>query len=217
MTKENGEVSHMEPKWLVWAREIQAIAQTGLTFTKDTYDRERYERLRLLAADMMGQSGGLDVTVIDNLFAEQTGYATPKIDVRGAVFKESKILLVQERSDAGRWTLPGGWADVNRSPRECVVSEVREEAGLEVSPVKLAAVYDRARHPHTPPYPFHVYKMFFICEIIGGVPSPGLETEAVAFFDADQLPDLSVGRVLRYQIDRMFVHASSPALPTEFD
>jgi ADP-ribose pyrophosphatase YjhB (NUDIX family) len=207
----------MEPKWLVWAREIQAMAQTGLTFTKDAYDQERYERLRQLAAEMMGQSAGIDMKVIKDLFAEQTGYATPKIDVRGAVFKDSKILLVQERSDPGRWTIPGGWADVNRSPRECVVSEVREEAGLEVSPVKLAAVYDRARHPHTPPYPFHVYKMFFICEIIGGVPSPGMETEAVAFFDADHLPDLSVNRVLRYQIHRMFTHANSPALPTEFD
>jgi ADP-ribose pyrophosphatase YjhB (NUDIX family) len=207
----------MEPKWLVWAREMQAMAQTGLTFTKDAYDRARYERLRQLSADMMGQSAGIDIKVIEDLFAGQTGYATPKIDVRGAVFKDGKILLVQERSDPGRWSLPGGWADVNRSPRECVVSEVSEEAGLEVSPVKLAAVYDRARHPHTPPFPFHVYKMFFICEIIGGVLSAGTETEAVAFFDANHLPELSVSRVLRDQIYRMFVHAGSPALPTEFD
>ena len=207
----------MEPKWVVWAREMQAMAQTGLAFTKDAYDRARYERLRQLAAEMIGQSTGIDNKVIEDLFAGQTGYATPKIDVRGAVFRESKILLVQERSDPGRWSLPGGWADVNRSPRECVISEVREEAGLEVSTVKLAAVYDRARHPHTPPYPFHVYKMFFVCEIIGGVASPGLETEAVAFFEANQLPELSVSRVLRDQIHRMFAHADSPALPTEFD
>jgi ADP-ribose pyrophosphatase YjhB (NUDIX family) len=207
----------MEPKWLVWARELQAMAQTGLTFTNDDYDRARYERLRQLASEMMGQSAGIDIKVIEDLFGGQTGYATPKIDVRGAVFKEGKILLVQERSDPGRWSLPGGWADVNRSPRECVVSEVREEAGLEVSPVKLAAVYDRARHPHTPPFPFHVYKMFFICEIIGGVLSPGLETAAVAFFEANQLPELSVSRVLHDQIHRMFAHATSPALPTEFD
>jgi ADP-ribose pyrophosphatase YjhB (NUDIX family) len=165
---------------------------------------------------MMSQSAGIDMNIIEDLFTEQTGYATPKIDVRGAVFKQSKILLVQERSDPGRWTLPAGWADVNRSPRECVVSEVREEAGLEVSPVELAAVYDRARHPHTPPYPFHVYKMFFICEIIGGV-SPGMETEAVAVFNADQLPDLSVSRVLRYQIHRRFAHANFTRSPTEFD
>src|SRR5262249_44154244 len=110
------EVSRMEPKWLIWARELQAMAQTGLTFTKDAYDKERYERLRQLAADMMGQSTGIDVKAIEDLFAEQTGYATPKIDVRGAIFKERKVLLVQERSDRGRWTIPGGWADVNRSP-----------------------------------------------------------------------------------------------------
>jgi ADP-ribose pyrophosphatase YjhB (NUDIX family) len=207
----------MEPKWLVWAREMQAMAQTGLTFTKDAYDRARYERLRQLSADMMGQSAGVDINVIEELFAGQTGYATPKIDVREAVFKEGKILLVQERSDPGRWSLPGGWADVNRSPTECVVLEVREETGLEVSAVKLAAVYDRARHPHTPPFPFHVYKMFFICEIIGGVLSPGTETEAVTFFGANHLPELSVSRVLRDQIYRMFAHAGSPALPTEFD
>jgi ADP-ribose pyrophosphatase YjhB (NUDIX family) len=169
-----------------------------------------------LAADIIGQYSGVNAEVIEGLFAGQTGYATPKIDVRGAVFKENKILLVQERSDA-RWSLPGGWADVNRSARECVVAEVREESGLEVNPVKLAAVYDRSRHPHAPPFPFHVYKMFFICEITGGTPSAGMETDAVGFFDANELPELSISRVLRDQILRMFAHAHSPDLPTEFD
>jgi ADP-ribose pyrophosphatase YjhB (NUDIX family) len=207
----------MEPKWLVWAREIQATAQTGLAYTQDNYDRQRYERLRQLAADIMVDSSGVDAEVVEGLFAQQTGYATPKVDVRGAVFKDSKVLLVQERADPGRWTLPGGWADVNRSPSECVIAEVREEAGLEVKCVKLAAIYDRARHPHVPPYAFHIYKMFFICESLGGVPSPGIETEAVAFFDVNKLPELSVSRVLDYQIERMFAHAKSPNLPTEFD
>jgi ADP-ribose pyrophosphatase YjhB (NUDIX family) len=208
---------HMEPKWLVWAREIQATAQTGLAYTKDAYDHQRYEHLRHLAAQMMAEHSGVDAAFVAGLFAEQTGYATPKIDVRGAVFAEGKILLVRERADSGRWTLPGGWADVNRSPRECIVAEVREEAGLEVKPVKLAAVYDRARHPHVPPYPFHIYKMFFICEIVGGVPSPGLETEEVGFFRDDELPELSLSRVLDYQITRMFAHAAEPTMPTEFD
>jgi len=169
----------MEPKWLVLAREIQAMAQTGLAYTKDVYDRQRYERLRQLAAGIMADAAGMDTEVVEGLFAKQTGYATPKVDVRGAVFEGGKILLVQERSDPGRWTLPGGWADVNRSPSECIIAEVREEAGLEVRPVKLAAVYDRSRHPHVPPYPFHIYKMFFICEAVGGVPSPGIETEGL--------------------------------------
>ena len=122
----------MEPKWLVWAREIQAVAQTGLAFTKDIYDQQRYEQLRRLASRMMAEISGAKVEFVDQIFAEQSGYATPKIDVRGAIFKDDRILLVQERADAGRWTLPGGWADVNSSPSECVVAEVREEAGLEV-------------------------------------------------------------------------------------
>ena len=207
----------MEPKWLVWAREIQAAAQTGLTFTNDAYDRQRYERLRRVAAEIVAEHTTVAPEIVEGLFAAQTGYATPKVDVRGAVFQDGKVLLVKERADPGRWTLPGGWADVNQSPRECVVAEVREEAGLEVKPIKLAAVYDRARHPHVPAKPFNIYKMFFICEIVRGVPSPGLETEDVAFFDRDKLPALSVGRVLDYQIERMFVHAQSPDLPTEFD
>jgi len=207
----------MEPKWLVWAREIQATAQTGLAYTNDVYDQQRYKRLRELSADIMAEFAGIDSQVVQGLFAQQTGYATPKVDVRGAIFEEGKILLVQERGDAGRWTLPGGWADVNRSPSECVIAEVREEAGLEVRPVKLAAIYDRARHPHVPPYAFHIYKMFFICEVLAGAPSPGIETQDVDFFDVKKLPELSVSRVLGYQIERMLAHANSPDLPTEFD
>jgi len=207
----------MEPKWLVWAREIQAMAQTGLAYTKDVYDRERYERLQLLSARIMAELSGMETQTIKGLFAEQQGYATPKVDVRGAVFRDGQILLVEERSDPRRWALPGGWADVNRSPRECVTVEVREEAGLEVKPIKIAAVYDRARHPHVPPFAFHVYKIFFICEIIGGDPTPGVEARAVAFFSPDNLPDLSISRVLDYQIRRMFAHVETPGLPTDFD
>ncbi|WP_027531653.1 NUDIX hydrolase [Bradyrhizobium sp. WSM3983] len=207
----------MEPKWLVWGREIQAIAQIGLAYAKDAHDHQRYERLRQLAARMIGESAGIEPEFLDRLFSEQIGYATPKVDVRGAVFKNGQILLVQERADAGRWALPGGWADVNQSPRECVIAEVLDEAGLEVVPRKLAAVYDRARHPHVPPYAFHIYKMFFICEIVGGTTAPGAETESAAFFDPDKLPPLSVDRVLDYQIERMFTHLRSPDLPTDYD
>ena len=207
----------MEPRWLLWAREIQATAQTGLAYTKDVYDHQRYERLQQLAAVIMAEAAGIDPHVVKGLFAEQAGYATPKVDVRGAVFKNGQILLVRERADARRWTLPGGWADVNQSPRECVIAEVRDESGLEVRPVKLAAVYDRAKHAHLPPYAFHIYKMFFICEILGGVPAPGVETDDVGFFGRDELPELSISRVLDYQISRMFLHANSPELPTEFD
>jgi ADP-ribose pyrophosphatase YjhB (NUDIX family) len=209
----------MEPVWLVWARELQAIAQTGLTFATNGYDRERYTAIRSLAAQIMATQSDADFGRVEALFAEQAGYATPKVDVRGAIFDEnSRILLVREIADAGRWTMPGGWADVNQSPAESVIREVREEAGLEVRVRKLAAVYDRARHPHQPPHPFHVFKLFFICEVIGGTPEPGTETSEVAFFAENEIPgDLSLGRVVPHQIARMFEHARHRDLPTDFD
>jgi len=209
----------MEPVWLVWARELQAIAQTGLTFATNGYDRERYTAIRSLAAQIMATQSDADFGRVEALFAEQAGYATPKVDVRGAIFDEnSRILLVREIADAGRWTMPGGWADVNQSPAESIIREVREEAGLEVRVRKLAAVYDRARHPHQPPHPFHVFKLFFICEVIGGTPEPGTETSEVAFFAENEIPgDLSLGRVVPHQIARMFEHARHRDLPTDFD
>jgi len=209
----------MEPAWLVWARELQAIAQTGLTFATSAYDRERYTTIRSLAAQMMATNSDADFGRVEALFAEQTGYATPKVDVRGAIFDEdARILLVREIADAGRWTLPGGWADVNQSPSESVIREVREEAGLDVRVRKLAAVYDRARQGHTPPHPFHVYRLFFICDVVGGAPRAGLETSEVAFFGENEIPqDLSVARVLPHQIRRMFEHARNKDLLTDFD
>jgi ADP-ribose pyrophosphatase YjhB (NUDIX family) len=209
----------MEPSWLLWVRELRAIAQTGLEFAKDPYDRERYIAVRALAARMMAQRASADPTWVEKLFAEQTGYATPKVDVRGAVFREDGwILLVREVADSGRWSLPGGWAEVNQSPREAVVREVLEESGFAVTVRKLAAIYDRARHPHLPPRPFHIYKLFFVCDIVGGAAQTSSETSEVAFFAEDEIPsDLSIGRVLPYQITRMFEHARSSALPTDFD
>jgi ADP-ribose pyrophosphatase YjhB (NUDIX family) len=209
----------MEPSWLLWARELQAIAQTGLEFAKDPYDRERYIRVRALAARMMAQAAGADAAWVEELFAGQFGYATPKVDVRGAVIRDDgRILLVREVADSGRWSLPGGWAEVNQSPREAVVREVLEETGFAVSVRKLAAVYDRARHPHLPPRPFHVYKLFFVCEIVGGTAQTSRETSEVAFFAEDEVPsDLSIARVLPYQITRMFEHARFGALPTDVD
>lgn len=209
----------MEPIWLMWARELQAIAQTGLTYATDAYDRERYAAIRALAARIMAEHSDADFARIEALFAEQSGYATPKVDVRGAVFgDDGRILMVREVADAGRWTLPGGWADVNQSPSESVIREVREESGIEVTVRKLAAVYDRDRHPHRPPLPFHVFKLFFICDITGGAPAPGPETSEVAFFARGELPpDLSIGRVLHQQIERMFEHERCPELPADFD
>ena len=135
---------------------------------------------------------------VEAMFAGETGCATPKLDVRGAVFKAGQLLLVRETADGDRWTLPGGWADVNESPTESIVKEVREESGFDVCVTKLAAVWDRARHPHEPPYPFYIWKLFFVCAITGGEARGGLETSAVEFFAEDELPrDLSISRVLR--------------------
>jgi ADP-ribose pyrophosphatase YjhB (NUDIX family) len=207
-----------EPYWLLWAREIQALAQTGLAFTRDQYDRERYQRLRALAAEIMTEHAGANMPDIEILFTQQSGYATPKLGVRGAVFRDARILLVRETADQHRWTLPGGWADVNESPAEAVAREVREEAGIEVRPYKLAAVWDRARHPHGVVEPFHVWRLFFLCEYIGGDLQTGPETSEVALFAEHELPtELSTRRVLLPQLQRMFEHMRRPELPTEFD
>jgi ADP-ribose pyrophosphatase YjhB (NUDIX family) len=206
----------MDPSWLRWARGLQAIAQNGLTYATDVYDQERYQAIREVAAEMMAARAGTDRESVLDLFAKETGYATPKVDVRGAVFRDEDILLVREASD-GKWALPGGWADVNDSPSENIVREIAEESGFETRVRKLAAVLDRGRHPHVPAEPYHVYKMFFICEITGGAPKPNHEIHDVGFFGADDLPELSLDRVLPAQIDRMFDHWRRPDLPTEFD
>ena len=207
-----------EPEWLAWAREIQAIAQSGLTFSRDPYDRERYEQLRALAARAMAAGGGGDAARIEALFAAQDGYATPKIDVRGAAFNVAgEILMVREVQDGGRWTLPGGWADVNLTAAENVAKEVFEESGFQVRVRKLAAVWDRTRQGHGA-FPFATYKFFFTCDIIGGAPAPSLETSEAAFFAEHALPpDLSSGRVLPHQLRRMFAHWREPGLATEFE
>jgi ADP-ribose pyrophosphatase YjhB (NUDIX family) len=206
-----------DPDWLVWAREVQAIAQTGLTFNREGYDHERYLALQALAARMMASRGGAGPQMVENLFSQQSGYATPKVDVRGAVFRDGNILLVREIADAGRWTLPGGWADVGLTPAENVIKEVREESGFDVRVRKLAAAWDRTRQGHTP-QPFDAYKLFFVCDITGGASAISGETSAVEFFPENALPaDLSVERTTHAQLLRMFAHHRSPELSTEFD
>jgi ADP-ribose pyrophosphatase YjhB (NUDIX family) len=206
-----------EPDWLTWAREIQAIAQTGLAFNDSGYDHERYLALQALAARILAARGGVGPHEVQVLFDAQTGYATPKVDVRGAVFRDGRILMVREAADGGRWTLPGGWADVGLTPAENVVKEVREESGFDVRVRKLAAVWDRTRQGHTPQL-FDACKFFFVCEITGGAAATSSETTEVSFFAADEIPsDLSVARVLPQQIARMFEHHHNPGLPTDFE
>jgi ADP-ribose pyrophosphatase YjhB (NUDIX family) len=202
--------------WLEWSRKLQAIAQNGLLFTENPYDRERYESIRDIAAQMMAAGSGESLETISGLFAAQEGYATPKVDVRGVVFREEQILLVREAQD-GLWTLPGGWADPNESPSESVTREISEEAGFITRAVKLLAVFDREKHAHSPPYAFHVYKLLIRCEIESGAPRPSLETLEVAFFQEDAIPELSIARVTPAQIARCFEHLRHPEWPADFD
>jgi ADP-ribose pyrophosphatase YjhB (NUDIX family) len=200
-----------EPGWLLMGRELRAIAQIGLTFSKDPFDRQRFERIRELAASLIAQGTDTDTARILDLFQRDAGYATPKVDVRGAAFQGGRVLLVREISD-GRWTLPGGWADVNQSPAECVIREVSEESGFESRVTKLAAVHDYRRRNLD-----SIYTLLFICELTGGTARASDETSEVAFFSRHELPPLSLGRTTPAQIELMFRHADDPALPTEFD
>jgi ADP-ribose pyrophosphatase YjhB (NUDIX family) len=204
-----------EPQWLRIAREVRAIAQTGLAFNADGFDHQRYQRLRELAALLMAQGSATEHESILELLRQEKGYATPKVDVRGAAFQDGHVLMVREISD-GKWTLPGGWADVNQTAGECVVREIAEESGFTARALKLAAVYDyQKRNPS--PHIDSIYKMFFICEIVGGAASASNETSEVAFFPRNELPPLSLGRTTAAQIDRMFEHREQLELPTDFD
>ena len=205
-----------ELTWLHWSMRLQAIAQTGLTYARNPYDIERYKSVREIAAEMLAIGSGSEMSIVRDLLSRDSGYATPKVDVRGVVFRNEELLLVQEVSDGG-WTVPGGWADVGESPTENVVREVREESGFEIRPVKLLAVFDRGKHPHEPPLPFHAYKLFIRCELIGGTAQPSSETQAVGFFPETNLPPLSIDRITPAQVTRLFEHYRNPALPTDFD
>ncbi len=206
-------------RWLDWAQRLQALAQNGLTFCTSEFDLERYRAVRQVAAEMIAAAADeQEIPRVLGLLVAETGYATPKVDVRGVVFDaRGWLLMVRERSD-GQWTLPGGWADVGVSPAENVVREIREEAGLKARAVKLLAVYDRNKHPH-PSILQHTYKLFIRCEITGGVAAEGgtLETSGVGYFPPDGLPELSANRATASQLARMFEHYARPDLPTDLD
>jgi ADP-ribose pyrophosphatase YjhB (NUDIX family) len=199
-----------------WAQQIQAAAQSGLAYTQNPFDKERFLELEKLAAEMMAQATGAHVDEVQSVFEAQSGYATPKIDVRGVVFKGKKLLFVRELLDGGKWTLPGGWVDINEPPSLAVEREVREEAGMIVKARKIAAVFDRNLHGH-PPYPFHTYKLFILCNLIAEATPDPLETADPTFFASDQIPELSTLRVTEEEIECMFTHLAEPNRPTDFD
>ena len=187
--------------WLQWAVELQSLAQAGLTYGRDAYDRERYERIREIAAEMVAHQTQLPVEKVRDLFCNETGYQTPKLDTRAAVFQDGRILLVRERD--GRWSLPGGWVDVNVSVGENTVKEVREEAGLEVTADRIIAVQDRAKH-NLPRYAYGVCKIFVLCSLVGGQFRENLETTAAAYFSEEDLPPLSTEKNTEEQIQMCF-------------
>jgi ADP-ribose pyrophosphatase YjhB (NUDIX family) len=199
---------------LDWARRLHAIGQTGLAYGEPSiHDRGRYEQVLEIAAEMLERP---DAPSLQRLFGNDAGHVTPKLDVRGAVFRGEQILLVRELAD-GCWTLPGGWVDVGESPSEAVVREVLEESGYSTRAEKLIALWDRDRHEH-PPHPWHTWKAVFLCALVDERQQAlGPETAGARFYPRDDLPELSLSRVTPRQLERLFQHRAHPEWPTDFD
>ncbi len=207
----------MEDKWLALAKRLQSIASTGLHYARAEFDRERYAEIAGIANDMLASLGNVPVSRIEELVPDfATGYATPRVEVRGAVIREDRVLLVREACD-GLWALPGGFADVGISPAENIVKEVREEASLNVSAAAVYGIRHKARHGYDPDVR-DFYKIFFLCEPLDNAdPEPGLEATEARFFGLDDLPPLSTGRVLRKDIEAAFRFRDDPQSPLLFD
>ena len=201
-------------KWLQWAVELQALAQAGLTYGKDVYDRERYLRIREIAAEMICCKSDIPRETVADLFCSESGYQTPKLDTRAAVFQNGKILLVHEKD--GTWSLPGGWCDVNISAAENVVKEVKEEAGLDVTADLVIAVQDREKH-NRPIYANKICKIFFLCTLLGGTFVPNSETTESDYFGLDELPELATAKVTKAQIQMCFDAKNAEHWKTLFD
>ncbi|MGD0337252.1 MAG: NUDIX hydrolase [Bacteroidota bacterium] len=205
----------LQPLWLSWARELQALGQTGLSYSTTNYDIQRYRRLLEIAAEIIENYSNCPREELVENFRIQPGYATPKIDIRGAIVRDGKILLVQERID-NCWCMPGGWADVGETPSEAVVREVREESGFIVMPRKIIGIYD-ANRGGIPIEFYHAFKIIFLCDIIGGEACASEETLAVNFFNPDALPALSSNRTNTRHISDIFEHLRDPNRPPVFD
>lgn len=201
-------------KWLEWAVELQSLAQAGLYYGKDIFDKERYERIRDIASEMVAYKTDISSDKVKDLFCCETGYQTPKLDSRAAIFKGDKILLVQEKN--GRWSLPGGWVDVNISVKENVIKEVKEEAGLDVTADMVIAVQDREKH-NLPVYAYKVCKIFVLCSVIGGEFEENSETVQSDYFGIDELPELSLEKNNEEQIKMCFDAYYSDNWKTYFD
>lgn len=201
-------------RWLQWAVELQSLAQAGLTYGRDAYDRERYERIREISAEIIAHMAEIPLEKAKDLFCNESGYQTPKLDTRAAIFQEGKILLVREND--GRWSLPGGWCDVNVSVAENTVKEVREESGLDVVVERMIAVQDRAKH-NLPVYAYGVCKIFMQCAVTGGKFEENIETTEFRYFAEDELPELASEKNNEEQIKMCFEASRSRSWQTRFD
>ena len=197
----------VQPQWLEWAKELQFIAQGGLTYSKDVFDIERFERIREIAAEMLSLQSGIPIEKVKNLFCNETGFQTPKLDTRAAIFKDDKILLVKEKN--GTWSLPGGWVDINQSIKTNTEKEVKEEAGLNVKAIRVIAIQDRNLH-NIPPYAYNVCKVFVLCEIESGSFRPNIETDESAYFGLEELPILAKEKNNEEQIKMCFLITAKP-------
>lgn len=204
----------MNEKWLKWAVELQSIAQAGLTYGKDVYDKERYERIRDISAEMLAYKTDIPVGKVKELFCNETGYQTPKLDTRAAIFENGKILLVRENN--GTWSLPGGWVDVNVSVKENTIKEVKEEAGLDVTADKIIALQDRNKH-NLPVYAYGVCKIFVLCSVLGGRFESNIETTGFCYFAEDDLPELATEKNNEEQIRMCFAAHRDKNWETQFD
>lgn len=202
------------PKWIEWAREIFSLSQAGLTYSRNEFDLDRYKRLLEITAEMIESQSVLSKEAVLESFSMQAGYTTPKIDVRGAVVQDNKILLIQERMD-GRWAMPGGWADLGNAPASVAEREVQEESGYRVKAEKVVAVIDANRIE--PMEFYHAFKIIFLCSLIDGEPKTSHETMAVDFFPMEALPPLSIYRTNEEMLQEVFAHVKDPNRRTYFD
>ena len=202
------------PKWLAWAREIFSLSQSGITYSGNEYDIQRYKRLQEITAEIIASQSGTAREAALESFSMQAGYITPKIDVRGAVVQDGRILLIQERAD-GRWAMPGGWADLGNAPASVAEREVWEESGFRVKAEKVVAVLDANRVE--PMEFYHAYKIIFLCRLLDGEPRTSYETLAVDFFELNNLPPLSFYRTSENMLQEVFAHVKDPGRPTAFD
>jgi ADP-ribose pyrophosphatase YjhB (NUDIX family) len=203
------------PRWLEWAREIQALSQIGLYFSQNEHEEANYRRLQEIATEMIAQNTGMSESGLEQIFCAQPGYATAKIDVRGAVVRDGRILLVRERID-GLWCMPGGWADVGEMPSNMVKREVLEESGVEVRPTRIVGVFDANREGGHLEL-FHAYKVVFLCELLSGEPAPGTETLDAAFHDPEDPPALSPNRTNSRHLREVLAHLRDPGRQASFD